>query len=92
MAARERELLPLLLQRLEHVGGGGGDDEDDDDNDDDDDNYKVLGGSEATIENRGETDKCPDSVRSSWSVPARQGAILLQKILDFLNFSFHQRI
>ena len=34
---------------------------------------EVLGGSEATIENRGETDKCPDAVRSSWSVPSRLG-------------------
>ena len=34
---------------------------------------EVLGGSEATIENRGETDKCPDTVRSSWSVPSRLG-------------------
>ena len=34
---------------------------------------EVLGGDEATLENRGDTDKCPDTVRSSWSMKARLG-------------------
>ena len=34
---------------------------------------EVLGGDVATLENRGDTDKCPDGVRSSWSMDARLG-------------------
>ena len=34
---------------------------------------EVLGGDIATLENRGDTDQCPDSVRSSWSMRARLG-------------------
>ena len=35
---------------------------------------EVLGGDEATLENKGDIDQCPDNMRSSWSMQARLGS------------------